>query len=416
MKSKDDLTDIIADTSVNSMDLLRDESRLEMRRQAERIARDKTLRSSQFLAPNTPEEALTALHELQVHQIELEMQNGELRQTQVELSAARARYFDLYDLAPLGYITVSGKGIILESNITAAIKLGGSRGTLIKSPISRYIHKDDQDLFFLHRKRLFETGDAQSLELQMVRQDGTAFWARLDGMLAKETDEIPVYRFVMSDITERKSAEDALKKSYLENRILLDELQHRAKNGFSLISSMLKFAAASGAFPNAKKALEFMDTRVNSLSELYELLYSNGSFTDVRLDEYCARVASSLVKMTETVKLDTRMENLTVKVRSAAPIGIILSELITNAVKHAFSGSRPGTITLTLRKTPHGAFLEVADDGIGLPAGFDASVKTGLGLNLVKALSLQIDGAFRIEGGKTGTRCSVKFALAEDNP
>ena len=92
------------------------------------------------------------LHELRVHQIELEMQNEELRRAQAELDAARARYFDLYDLAPVGYCTLSEQGLILEANLTAATLLGVARGALVKQPFTRFILKEDQDIYYLHRK------------------------------------------------------------------------------------------------------------------------------------------------------------------------------------------------------------------------------------------------------------------------
>ncbi len=102
-----------------------------------------------------------------MHQIELEMQNEELRRPQAELDAARARYFDLYDLAPVGYCTLSEKGLILEANLTAATLLGVARGALVKQPISRFILKEDQDIYYLHRKQLFETGEPQTCELRI---------------------------------------------------------------------------------------------------------------------------------------------------------------------------------------------------------------------------------------------------------
>ena len=96
------------------------------------------------------------LHELRVHQIELEMQNEELRRTQAELEASRARYFDLYDLAPVGYFTLSEKGLILEANLTAATLLGVARGDLVKQPLPRFILPEDQDIYYLHRKQLLK--------------------------------------------------------------------------------------------------------------------------------------------------------------------------------------------------------------------------------------------------------------------
>jgi PAS domain-containing protein len=113
------------------------------------------------LSEQTPESVRQVLHELRVHQIELTMQNEELRRAQAEIEAERARYFDLYDLAPVGYVTVSEKGLILEANLTAATLLGVNRGVLVKQPLSRFIFQEDQDSYYLHRKKLFETGEPQ---------------------------------------------------------------------------------------------------------------------------------------------------------------------------------------------------------------------------------------------------------------
>ncbi len=125
------------------------------------------------------EETRRMLHELRVHQIELEIQNEELRRAQEELEAARERYFGLYNLAPVGYCTLSEKGLIQGINLTAAALLGMARSELVKQPISRFILKEDQDIYYFHRKQLFETGEPQSCELRMVRPDGTSFWARM---------------------------------------------------------------------------------------------------------------------------------------------------------------------------------------------------------------------------------------------
>jgi PAS domain S-box-containing protein len=107
----------------------------------------------------TPEETSRMIHELQLHQIELEMQNDELRRVQVELNIAKERYFDLYDLAPIGYCTISEQGLFLEANLTASILLGINRGELIGQGIFQFIHQDDQGIYYLHRKQLIEKGE-----------------------------------------------------------------------------------------------------------------------------------------------------------------------------------------------------------------------------------------------------------------
>jgi len=190
----------------------------ELRKQAEQIAREQSIQKPENLESLTTEEIRQTLHELRVHQIELEMQNDELRLTQIELEKAQARYFDLYDLAPVGYCTVNENGLIREANLTAATMLGVTRSALVRKPLTHFIFKEDQDIYRYHIKlgeaaSRLEYGDAQSLEavtcdLRVVRKNGTLFWGRLTMTVASEDEGTNVYRVVLNDITERKLQQD----------------------------------------------------------------------------------------------------------------------------------------------------------------------------------------------------------------
>jgi PAS domain S-box-containing protein len=180
---------------------------LSLRKQAESLANERAgeLPDNPELLP--PEAARRALHELRVHQIELEMQNEELRRVQTELEESRARYFDLYDLAPVGYLTLDDKGIILEANLTAARLLGVPRGDLVKQPLSKFILPEDQDTHYRRRRLLLEKGAPQSWELRLLRKDSELFWARIEATTAQNADGASVWRAAVSDITENKRAE-----------------------------------------------------------------------------------------------------------------------------------------------------------------------------------------------------------------
>jgi PAS domain S-box-containing protein len=180
----------------------------ELRRQAEeRLSENQSGQMSEVGGQRSPEDTTRMLHELRVHQIELEMQNEELRAAQAEIEAGRVRYFDLYDMAPVGYCTVSEQGLILEANLTAATLLGTARGNLVKRPLSHFIVKEDQDIYYLHRKQLFELRKPQEYELRLAKADGTVFWAHLTATAAQAEDGAPVSRVLLSDITERKQRE-----------------------------------------------------------------------------------------------------------------------------------------------------------------------------------------------------------------
>jgi len=189
----------------------------ELRRQAEEQL--KTISPGEGF-PRSEDEVKRLLHELQVHQIELEMQNAELRRTQGELEAARARYFDLYDLAPVGYCTLNEKGLILEANLTAATLLGVARRALVKRILTRFILKEDQTIYYRIRKLLLETEAPQACELRMVKKDGTLFWAHLEAITALDADGKAISRIGLSDVPERRRVEEALKESEEKYRFL----------------------------------------------------------------------------------------------------------------------------------------------------------------------------------------------------
>lgn len=151
------------------------------------------------------------LHELQVHQLELEMQNKELRRAQVQLELANARYLDLYDQLPVGCCTISESGLIVQANLTAAALLNVSRGALLTRPFNQYLLQTDQDSFYQLRQRLIKTGTTQTCELRMVKSDGTQFWTQLVANIAQDEEGAPALRIVLSDVSERKQTEANLR-------------------------------------------------------------------------------------------------------------------------------------------------------------------------------------------------------------
>ena len=157
-----------------------DEQRLlALRRRAEAVAQSYLSEESRGDKTLSSVQAQKTLHELRVHQIELEMQNEELRQAQTCLALERERYFHLYDLAPVGYVSLSEQGLILQANLTAAKLLGSSRQQLIHRPFSQFIATQHQDSYYLQRKQLLASRQAQSFDLQMVAGEARPFWASL---------------------------------------------------------------------------------------------------------------------------------------------------------------------------------------------------------------------------------------------
>ena len=189
-------------------------------------------RAENFLSAhqNSTEEALPVdvrhlVEELHVYQIELEMQNEQLRNTQLELEAARDRYSELYDFAPTGYFTIDNKGMIREANLTGASMLGIEKGLLIGAPFSKFMNRDDSDIFYVAQRKLIETKNKQTYELDLVKKDRSQFHAHIVCIpvldVAGNVDRI---RAAVTDITERKRVEEKLKEQLTFQEALMNTL------------------------------------------------------------------------------------------------------------------------------------------------------------------------------------------------
>jgi len=186
---------------------------------------EKSLCRRSMVSRASPDEDVEKLiQELRVHQIELEMQNEELRNAQVELGKSRDRYFDLYDLAPVGFFTLDEKGLILEVNLACADMLGSDREVLIKQRFSRFVSPGFQDAFYSHWKEALKTGSKQVCELELKRKSGQAFYAQLQSVKVQENaGKAGRFRTAVVDVTARKRAEMALLEAHVDLERKIEE-------------------------------------------------------------------------------------------------------------------------------------------------------------------------------------------------
>jgi PAS domain S-box-containing protein len=216
--------------------MTRDESTKEepgaLRMRAEELLRHKVSDIGD-ISGLSPKDVQNLVHELQVNQIELEMQNEELRQTQLALEESRDRYLDLYDYAPVGYFTLDETAHVLEVNLSGAGLLGMERGTLIGKPLTSFVHKETQDTFYFHRNQVLQTGTRHRCEIKLVKPDGSWFHAQLESVgIADSHGEFSRLRTLLTDITIRRLAESALQEAHneLELRVEGRTLELREAN------------------------------------------------------------------------------------------------------------------------------------------------------------------------------------------
>ncbi len=193
-----------------------------LRKRAEESLRRKVA-DREDISALSPEEVQRLVHELRVHQIELEMQNDELRRAQLEAEESRDRYLDLYDYAPVGYLALDKNALILEANLSGAGLLGIERDSLIGKPLTNFVHKESQDTFYFHRNQVLQTGTRHVCEIKLVKPDGGWFHAQLESLGMADSDgELSRLRTLIADTTDRKLAEETVLRAR-------DELERRVE-------------------------------------------------------------------------------------------------------------------------------------------------------------------------------------------
>jgi PAS domain S-box-containing protein len=364
--------------------------RAPLRRRAEDVIGSTDIWSTEEMEAQAPEEVRQTLHELRVHKIELELQNEDLRQTQAKLYTIRERYFDLFNLAPVGYCTVDDKGLIQEANLTFIKMLDVTRGNLKKKLISRYIHKEDQDIFYLNNKQLLETGEPQECELRLLKRNGTYFWARLESALAK-TDGASACRIVISDITARKNGESKVLRM---NEQLQGALAEKDKF-FSIIAHDLK-SPMTGFIWVAKELVDNVDyfsanelrkvavSMKESAEKLFSLLENllewsrlNRGMIKLEPDEFGLE---DLILMTIEL-LRTVAEQKEIALRCTVPsdlkvfvdqrmLNMVLRNLLSNAIKFSNPDS---SVSIEATQDEAMVVIAVQDNGVGMDR--DAAAK-----------------------------------------
>jgi two-component sensor histidine kinase len=218
----------------------------------------------------------------------------------------------------------------------------------------------------------------------------------------------------MQDITQRQQVEAALRDSLRDKDVLLQEIHHRVKNNLQIVSSLLHLQTDQAAQPTVKAVFKEAQRRVLSMALIHESLYRSPNLAQVNLAEYietlCTHVFRSFGVDGAQIKLVTRLEPVALGLDQAVPCGLILNELLSNALKYAFPSGRTGQITLTLSAPTGQVHLQVADNGVGLPPPMETAPARPPGLGLVSMLAKQLKGEVVVERGE-GAAFQLTFPL-----
>ncbi len=370
------------------------------------------------------------IHELDVYQIELDMQNDELRKAQAEIEQSRAKYVDLYDFAPVGYFTLTAAGRIEEVNLTGAKLLGVERTNLVNRDFRRFIAPEFMSLFDSHRSEVLASDSVQECELKLIRKDDAPLYVSLESLSVKSGDgSASLIRSAMSDITERDKAQMALRESeercrYLSSQLLVAQEAERRRIAGEIhdaighglvamryqIEPLLTRLRKEGPETEVKSLEIFTSILDNTTAEVKRMQQNlRPSMLDdlgllVTIGWLCREFGEGHSGMCVDQNINIEEKDVPASLRLV--IFRILHEALNNVAKH----SKASLVRLSLAKASKEIELIISDNG----QGFDVKEKPrhGLGLVSMRERAELSNGSFAIESVKgKGTTVRIKWTL-----
>lgn len=336
---------------------------------------------------------------------------GELerRQTEKKLQQSRLQYQKMFEHHGAVFLFVDPDSLkIVDANIAAEKFYGYSRDTLK----NMYIYEINQ----LSREQILE-------KMTLIRTNEREYFIFPHRLANGDIRTVEVYTSlvelnqkmilisIIHDVTERRYAEEELLKSLEQKEVLMKELQHRVKNNLNIISSLLGLEISKVNDDTVKRIIRDAQSRIRSMSGIYEQLYLSETLDQVDLKTYIAHLTESIL---ETFTLDagnisiaTHLETVLLETKRAVPIGLILNELITNSLKYAYPRGE-GQITVTLTTAGTRIVLCVEDGGIGLPDINDEAILDKMGFKIVRMLVQQLEADITF-GNSTGTKICISL-------
>ncbi|MDO9035314.1 MAG: PAS domain-containing sensor histidine kinase [Methanoregula sp.] len=372
--------------------------------------------SSSDLKGQTPEQLI---HELQVHQIELEMQADELRRAHLALEESRDKYLDLYEFAPLGYLSLTDKGLISDVNLTGASLLGIERNNLLRAPFSKFMSEKDSDTWHRYFLNVLNHEEKQSCTLMLKRGDSSPFPARLESIrIPGKTDGAPTVRVAISDITDIRRVEDALRVSNKKLTLLSSITRHDINNqlltlnGFlGLLQSEVTDPKHEGYFTRITKAIDQITAMIRFTKE-YEKIGANAPFW-----QDCRKLVDTAAKQASFGQVVLKNDLPDGFEVFADPLMVkVCYNMMDNAVRY---GGKITTLRFSALEREGDHIVVCEDDGEGVVANEKEMIfkrgfgkNTGLGLTLAREI-LDITGITIRETGEPGKGARFEMRVPE---
>ena len=336
----------------------------------------------------------------------------ERKRVEEERRQAEERYHAFFEGVPVGLYRTSPSGEILEAN-PAVVRL-------LRCPDLETLRAFNTNAFYIdpvERERqqllLDSTGVVRGFETRVMCFDGSVIWMRDTSRAVRdEPGNLLHYEGMIEDITEKKLADEQIRKSLAEKELLLKEIHHRVKNNLQVICSLLSLQSG---YVTDRKALEMFNEsqdRVRSMALVHERLYQSQDLARIDFADYVRSLVPQLVhaygSSSGVVSIKVNVRDVLFGIDEAVACGLIINELVSNSLKHAFPGRRGGEVGVALDHKNREYVLTISDNGIGLPEDWHSRKTEGLGLQLVSTLTEQLGGSIEVKSGQ-GTEFRIRF-------
>lgn len=340
----------------------------------------------------------------------------------VDITARRRseeRFRRVVEAAPNAMVMINGRGIIEMVNAQAELVFGYDRTELLGQPIEVLVPARFRPQHPALRGHFFSAPDSRPMgagrDLYGLRKDGSEFPVEI-GLNPIETDDGTMVLSAIVDISDRKQKEESIRQALREKDVLLSEVHHRVKNNLQIIHSLLDLQSGQISDETVIAMLRESQNRIRSMSLIHQTLYQSKDFARVDfsnfLDSLLPTLMTSYSVAADRIALDVKIEDVHLPLNQAIPCGLIVNELISNALKHAFPGDRGGSIKVESRlRSGEDVILSVSDDGIGISEQLDLASTATLGLTLVQLLAAQLHGQIYIQRARP-TRFELTFPIA----
>lgn len=257
-----------------------------------------------------------------------------------------------------------------------------------------------------------QDGFAKNIEINLMTKTGKVLYGLFSVSTVKIGEE-NCWIITMTDISDRKIAEEKIKTLLAEKELILKEVHHRIKNNMSTVTSILSLHASTLEDPKAIEALEDAGNRVQSMMALYTKLYQSVDFNTLSLSLYLPYLVDEIIENfpnAKCISVEKNIEDIVLDVKRLQPLGIIINELLTNSMKYAFPDMKSGKIMVSATLKENHVTIIIADNGVGMSDSITFENSNGFGLMLVNGLIAQIKGTMRIEHSN-GTQSIIEFNL-----